>query len=1259
MITEQEKSNCGCQSDGLAIYPVRYTAVPTYINRPKPSWANLEGVTDIPLNDDYQYHIRRIKEGFIYVYSPLFLYVDKQSATIDDLDQSWTIYKVDDQGRLKKLSNLHQAQNSYNQSMDYRCPTLEKYPNIVSFITIPDAKYHEKVYIAYSELAWTEELLLECTKEPLPRMQEINIKQWLSQQQHSSATIATEQSLKQILDYDFEFIEQKLLPDNQRGNGIYPEIYETEQQRKDKAIFYKEITKINTNSSYPHPYYNPYPYSDSSQTIGYTTKHSLKYIFRKDNLKLNSTHQYWLPFKRTPIMVAPGTDTRKIFLEEYQNNLHTLLKNMKSYSAQDGAPMILAIEDALGVAQDLNEYYNDIYGHFGQFQREAEMELDVKKCMVKIRSYVASKVAQKDYDFAAYKDEYYQLIDKKINIDDHDYQKTIYNQRFKKMQPLGAYYASITPRKINTKEQLAQLKSPIKRQFYEMVHSYIILVKDYFYGKPFGHRYYQKFMNYLKFNRYKADDYYIANHYRLNDYEKRDYYPDSIYGKLIKYSSFVVDASPEETKQTTLILHDVYQELVKDYETNQEELKKEFDQQVDKALEKYTQRLDSKDFDVILNELNSEVDRIANERAKQLIRWLEQSHYLTTINDLSYENKIEIDGKDELWKKYKTQLDEDIEEALKHKEITEDELEHFNSFNINGFYFQAIYARTTHGLENCETGRQFSQKMSDPEILKDIDFKSDVYIKLRKTHFALIAFRALVYDFNDSMDMIKTIRNMVDQEKEKQYEHEAIKNITIKSLASFTLQVRKSSLIYEYIYELKKIQQKANLNYITLDTRYGKNFFVTRFISNYNSAGMTQSFYLWMYDNLIKKCKAIGNGLFSMGAVIAEAAILSLAGVVWKTSTLYAHLKYELIEALTIFKSACFTGVDIGGGFKLISTAYSAEVKKLIKDIRDSLNQVIENIDKRFYKQLIEIEHVFKKTLNITMKIFPHTPRKEFTQKQLYASNARLAFLVGAFEVYNWQYVMDKKPNIFANDVDILTEQATATGSLIAAGADFTASACQALGKRSSVFVYSKLSFGVFTGIVSFISSGRMFRNICQEYELGNNASLFFAGVAGLLYLGSGTAFSLLGMSYKYAWVQTLLESKLPLIADKMARRFGSKGVQKAFNLFAMRAILFRFAGIFGLAAFVLELLYDYFADDEIQVWITYSSLGIRKGDLKFRMTFEQRAAFEQIEQLVDSIQQETGINLSKVDKKAIENIKQDYEDIILISQNNLLKWLI
>ncbi|WP_141671021.1 type II toxin-antitoxin system PemK/MazF family toxin [Gilliamella sp. GillExp13] len=42
------KEKCGCQRDGLAIFPVRYTVIPTDLNRSKPSWANLDGVTTVP-----------------------------------------------------------------------------------------------------------------------------------------------------------------------------------------------------------------------------------------------------------------------------------------------------------------------------------------------------------------------------------------------------------------------------------------------------------------------------------------------------------------------------------------------------------------------------------------------------------------------------------------------------------------------------------------------------------------------------------------------------------------------------------------------------------------------------------------------------------------------------------------------------------------------------------------------------------------------------------------------------------------------------------------------------------------------------------------------------------------------------------------------------------------------------------------------------------------------------------------------------------
>ncbi|MWN06804.1 hypothetical protein [Gilliamella sp. Pas-s95] len=107
-----------------------------------------------------------------------------------------------------------------------------------------------------------------------------------------------------------------------------------------------------------------------------------------------------------------------------------------------------------------------------------------------------------------------------------------------------------------------------------------------------------------------------------------------------------------------------------------------------------------------------------------------------------------------------------------------------------------------------------------------------------------------------------------------------------------------------------------------------------------------------------------------------------------------------------------------------------------------------------------------------------------------------------------------------------------------------------------------------------------------------------------------------------------------------------------------MRTILFRFAGAVGILALVLELLYDYFSDDEIQVWITYSALGVRKGELRFKMSFDQISAFKELSLFVEKLQEESGVNLSQIDKKAIESMKNDYESILLTTQNNVHKWL-
>ncbi|MWN91323.1 hypothetical protein GQ597_11510 [Gilliamella sp. Pra-s65] len=1252
------KEKCGCQRDGLAIFPVRYTVIPTYLNCSKPSWAHLDGVTTVPLNDDYQYHIRRIREGFIYLHLPSLVQNSLDEVNLADIDKSWIVYEVNSKGQLTLQHSIFTAPTAEHSNDDsYKCPNLDQNPELTSFITIPNSFRHEKAYIAYSEFPWTKEMLLDSTKSPLPRMQEINIQAWKNQQQQVSATVATEESLKQILDFDFNFITDRLMPDNQRGNEIYPMfLNDDDKDRKNKAIFWKEVTEKRVSKV-----------SDVSYTgISYTTEYFIEYTFKKEKLKLNSTNQPWAPFKTKSFMTAPGTDTKAILAEQYQSSLHTLYKNMQNYSGNDGTPMILAIEDALGVAQDLNNYYNDIYGHLAQFKKEAEMECDVKQCMTKVRAYVESDVAKKDFEIAPYKDEIYQIIDKGLTIDDHDYQKEKLRGLVLRKIPaiqLEQYGGDIN---IETVAQglgidisvVKNSPAPRKREFYNMVKSYILLVKDYFYGKPFGHLYYQKFMNYLKFDSYEDDKYHMTHKNNPGVPGLAGYYPNSIYAKLVKYSSFTLDASLIETKETALILHKVYQELVNDYDSKKEQHKAKLDQKVDKALEKYTERLDSKDFDAILNQVNKEVEKIANERAKQLIRWLEQSHYLMAINDLAYEDNIKIDSDDPKWLEFKIEMDKELKEALSNEEITEEQCEQLKNVNINGFYFQSVYTRSTHGLEGCETGRQFNQKMYDLKHLKGIDVESGAYIKLRKTHFVILALRAQFFDFKPAMKVLQNIYDVVSNEQETEYKEQLLKNIEIESLSFITSQFRYATLMLEYFTELQRLKKIEGLTTIALNTNLGKRTILIKYLANYDSPGLICNGVLRMHDNLIKLCKPIGNGLYSLGAMIAESSILALSGTVWKICVVYAHLKYQLFEAWITFKSLSFSGVDVGGGLKLVSNAYSAEVKKLIKDLRNSLNQVIKDIDQRFHRQLVEIEHVFKKALNITFKVFEDGTGINVNRKQLQFRSVRLSFLVGAFEIYNWQYVMDKKPNLFANDSDIIMEKMIATSSLIAAAADITASVTKVLTGRTSVFIYSKFTFGVFTGLVSFLMGAKMIKSIIQDGEFGSVLSIFLASASSLSYFASGSAFSLMCMSYRYAWVQTFIEAKITPAAEKLAARFAKKGVQKAFDLFAMRTILFRFAGVVGIIALVLELLYDYFSDDEIQVWITYSALGVRKGELRFRMSLDQINSFKKLNMFVEKFQEESGVNLSQINKKAIESMKNDYESILLTAQNNVHKWL-
>ncbi|WP_085163784.1 hypothetical protein [Gilliamella bombi] len=61
---------------------------------------------------------------------------------------------------------------------------------------------------------------------------------------------------------------------------------------------------------------------------------------------------------------------------------------------------------------------------------------------------------------------------------------------------------------------------------------------------------------------------------------------------------------------------------------------------------------------------------------------------------------------------------------------------------------------------------------------------------------------------------------------------------------------------------------------------------------------------------------------------------------------------------------------------------------------------------------------------------------------------------------------------------------------------------------------------------------------------------------------------------------------------------------------------------------------------------------------IKFKLILAQIKSFKELNMFVEKFQEESGVNLSQINKKAIESIKNDYESILLTTQNNVHKWL-
>ena len=331
MTSANEASQCGCQSKGIAILPVRYTVVPKYLNSSSPAWANLTKVTSLPLNDDYQYHVRILREGFLYLYIP------------EKLGSKWQVYTIDSKGHLFKQHSNAAAKPVTNSQQQAQYQLIEN-ENHNTFITLSNPESIDKVYIAFSEIKWSEKTRKKYEANPDERMQMIDLARWEGNAE--SATVANHETIQTILDFDTK-VDRQLLPYDENKEIIFTKNNDVGQKW---AIFNEKFSKGREE----------------------------QYQFNDKMLDKNSTCEPWSAFK---------PDSSKL-----------LAHTMERYSTSK-KPMIFAIEDPVGITTELNGYYNEAYIYVLQYQNERRLEYEALGYIEEAKKLAVLKKYKDDYSF--------------------------------------------------------------------------------------------------------------------------------------------------------------------------------------------------------------------------------------------------------------------------------------------------------------------------------------------------------------------------------------------------------------------------------------------------------------------------------------------------------------------------------------------------------------------------------------------------------------------------------------------------------------------------------------------------------------------------------------------------------------------------------------------------------------------------------------------------------------------------------------------
>lgn len=597
--TKDNVPECGCQTKGIAILPVRYTVVPTYLNSKLPSWANLSTVTSLPLNEGYQYHVRIMRQGFLYCYIP------------EKLVSKWQIYSIDSKGHLiKQISNsAARPITDSEQEGQYHCPQLKLNESHNAFITIDHPENIKEIYIAFTEFKWSEKTLKKYEKNPKKRMQKIDIAKW--QGSATSATTANQENIQKILDLSPN-VDKSLLPYD--GN--------------------RELLFSKDNANAQHWAIFEDKFSEGREQ---------NYQFNKKLLDKNSTCEPW-----------------SIFTSKTSEHL---AYNMQRYSPSK-KPMIIAIEDPVGIATELNGYYNEPYVRVLQYQEERRLEFDALSYIEQSKSLAVLKKYYQDYSFPNHDNYYVKNVMKSGKLDNNP-DKPMY----------------CTSRGLQT------------------------LIREQLYSKQGSYSFYQNFHNFSLYQNVGG----------------------KVYGMSIYENYILKERNNRITPKDKILLNPLqislvskYKKTVKDFYSQESDLKTQREKDIKNFLKQYEKLVNTKPFEDKYQELLTLVESRYQSLSRQLITWIQDSNFYDTVyNDIDGNQLYDFDDENSTKIKELVEHYESIyQESVQLGEINDSDLENLRKINFEGILFAFNINKVTQGLELCENGKKFLESMSNIDYAK-------------------------------------------------------------------------------------------------------------------------------------------------------------------------------------------------------------------------------------------------------------------------------------------------------------------------------------------------------------------------------------------------------------------------------------------------------------------------------------------------------------------------------------------------------------